>query len=100
MCIDVDKDNYTEFSPNYAIHPGVILEEILVSKNFSQSKIASYLGYTQKHINEIIKGKKNITPAVAFKLHLLTKIDYNFWIRLQEDYDYTVHRINLERILE
>lgn len=65
-------------------HPGeMLLEEFLVPLGISQTTFAKHLGWTQAKLNEIIKGKRGVTPesALAFSDALGTSPD--LWLDLQ-----------------
>lgn len=53
---------------------GSILKDYLEHYNISQSEFAVRLGITQKHMNEIINGKSNITIDMAANIERLTNI--------------------------
>jgi len=62
---------------------GVYLRDYLEFYNISQSEFAIRLGITQKHMNEIINGKANITLELAANLSRLTSIDASFIIGVE-----------------
>lgn len=82
----VTKKRYT--SPDYLIHPGETLAEILEEKGYSQQELAIRTGVTPKHISNVINGKSNITSEFAINLALALDGDHSFWINLQANYDY------------
>ena len=57
----------TEFSPDYAIHPGETLAETLVEMDMSQAELAERTGRPRKTINGIMKGDVGITPETALQ---------------------------------
>lgn len=65
-------------------HPGEILEEeFLKPKNITQSELARSLGTTHAVINEICRGKRGISAAMALKLAKHFKMSPEFWMNLQ-----------------
>lgn len=64
---------------------GKFLKEYLEFNNISQTDFAIRLGITQKHINEIINGKTNITSELAANISRLTGIDASFIINVEND---------------
>ena len=69
-------------------HPGEILRhEYLEELNMTQQKLADAIGITRVRINEIILGKRSITPDTAFRLAKFFNTTPEFWIRLQTNYD-------------
>jgi HTH-type transcriptional regulator/antitoxin HigA len=83
-----------------AIHPGETLREVLESKKMSQAELSERIGLHTKTINEIIKGKKPISPNTALKLSFVFGTSENFWNTLQKNYDETVARLEFEKELE
>lgn len=79
--------NVIGLSPEYIIHPGVTLREILEDRNISQSELAHRTGVTEAHISKIINGQKAISVVFARKLEYALGIDAAFWVNLQSQYD-------------
>jgi len=69
-------------------HPGEILRhEYLEELNMTQQKLSDAIGITRVRINEIVLGKRSITPDTAFRLAIFFNTTPEFWIRLQTNYD-------------
>lgn len=69
-------------------HPGEILRyEFLEPLNLTQQQLANAIGVTRVRINEIILGKRSITPDTAFRLAKLFNTTADFWIGLQNNVD-------------
>jgi addiction module HigA family antidote len=71
-------------------HPGEILnEDFLKPLKISQEKLAKHLGgsWTQPKLNALIRGKKNITEAIALDLADAFQTTPEFWMNLQSNYD-------------
>jgi len=69
-----------------AIHPGELLEETIEEIGMSQAELANRLGRPTQAINEIIKGKKSITPTTAIELEDVLKVPAHIWIGLEAEY--------------
>jgi len=70
------------------IHPGEILKyEFLEPLNMTQQQLADAIGVTRVRINEIILGKRAITPDTAFRLGKFLNTTPDFWIGMQIDLD-------------
>ena len=59
---------------------GNYLKQYLEFNNISQSEFASRLGITQKHMNELLNGKTDITLEMAADIYKLTNIPIEFII--------------------
>jgi antitoxin HigA-1 len=69
-------------------HPGVILsQEFLVPLGISQVALAAHLGVPVQRINELVRGKRGITPETAWLLSQALDTTPEFWINLQATYD-------------
>ena len=62
---------------------GTYLKEYLEFNNISQTEFANRLNITQKHMNEILNGKSDITLDMAANLHELTKIPVSFILKAE-----------------
>ena len=76
----------TEKLPN--IHPGeVLLEEFLEPFGLSQNQLAREIGVPPRRVNEIVLGKRSVTPDTAMRLARYFGSSERFWLGLQTDYD-------------
>lgn len=66
--------------------PGDTLAETLEDKHLSQKELAERMGRPLKTINEIIKGKAQITPETALQLERVLDIPASFWIERERNY--------------
>ena len=74
-----------------SIHPGeILLEEFLKPMGLSQNKIALDIRVPARRINEIVLGKRRITPDTALRLAKYFHMSPQFWLGLQMDYDLDV----------
>jgi addiction module HigA family antidote len=73
------------------IHPGeVLLEEFLKPMNLSQNRLALDIRVPARRINEIVHGKRRVTPDTALRLARFFDMSPEFWLGLQMDYDLDV----------
>jgi addiction module HigA family antidote len=74
-------------------HPGaVLLEEFLKPLGLSQVGLAGHLGIPVQRVNEIVRGKRGITPDTAWKLAQAFETSAEFWINLQTNHDLAKNR--------
>ncbi|PIV20869.1 MAG: addiction module antidote protein, HigA family [Deltaproteobacteria bacterium CG_4_8_14_3_um_filter_45_9] len=65
-------------------HPGeMFLEEFLKPICMSQTELAAKIGVSYPRINELIHGKRGITPDTALRLEQLFGMEAQFWLNLQ-----------------
>lgn len=68
--------------------PGeILLHEFLVPLEMSQSAFARHIGWTQPKVNEIVTGKRGITPATAMVFADAFNTTPQFWLNLQMTLD-------------
>jgi antitoxin HigA-1 len=69
-------------------HPGeVLLEEFVRPLDISQTELAEWIGVSYPRLNEIINGKRGITPDTALRLQQVFGADAQFWLNLQLVWD-------------
>ena len=74
-------------------HPGeILLEEFLVPMELTQTRLATHLEIPIQRINELVKGKRGITPDTAWLLAHALGTTPEFWMNLQTQYDLATSR--------
>jgi addiction module HigA family antidote len=69
-------------------HPGVILsQEFLIPLGISQVAFAAHLGVPVQRVNELVRGKRGVTPETAWLLSQALNTTPELWINLQAAYD-------------
>ena len=69
-------------------HPGeMLLEEFLMPLGMTQTELAQRLGVSFPRVNELIRGKRGITPDTALRLERLLGMEAQFWLNLQLAWD-------------
>ena len=73
------------------IHPGEILkEEFLDPLGISQSQLAIDIRVPAPRISAIVHGKRAISADTALRLATYFKMEPQFWLNLQNNYDLAV----------
>ncbi|HQN17689.1 MAG TPA: HigA family addiction module antitoxin [Syntrophobacteraceae bacterium] len=69
-------------------HPGeMILQEFLVPMEVTQRELANAIHVPYQRINEIINGRRGITPATALRLAKFFGMSPDFWMNMQLRWD-------------
>lgn len=69
-------------------HPGeILLEEYLHPLGFTQVQFARHIGVPTQRINEIVNGKRGITPETAWLFSQALDTTPEFWMNLQTQHD-------------
>jgi addiction module HigA family antidote len=83
------------------IHPGeILLEEFLEPMGISQYRLAKDISVPPRRINEIVLGKRAITPDTALRLSRYFGLSERFWMNLQTRYDIEVEKDRLQNRLD
>ena len=69
-------------------HPGQMLfEEFLKPMGLTQRELADSIHVPYQRINEIINGRRGITPSTALRLSKFFSVSPDFWLNLQLRWD-------------
>lgn len=69
-------------------HPGEMLrEEFLIPMNLTQKELADSIQVPYQRINEIVAGKRGVTPSTALRLAKYFGMSADFWLNLQTKFD-------------
>ncbi len=87
-----------KFAP---VHPGeILLEEFLKPMEISQYKLAKDIGVHPRRINEIVQGKRAISPDTGLRLSRYFGLSERFWVNVQARYDLEIEKDRLGGRLE
>ena len=68
--------------------PGEILaEEFLKPMDLTQGELANHLGWTTTKVNQIVRGKRAVTPETALALSDVFGTTPDFWLNAQQACD-------------
>ena len=69
-------------------HPGQFLESrFLKPLQITQTDLATALGISRRRVNELVNGRRAITPDTAVRLAMYFGNDAAFWMHLQVAWD-------------
>lgn len=69
-------------------HPGeMLLEEFLKPMGTTQRELASAINVPYQRVNEIINGRRGITPSTALRLAKVFGVSAGFWMNIQLRWD-------------
>ena len=75
------------------MHPGVVLNEVYMSEmGLNQSQLAERCNCSPRKINEIVNGKRAVSPEFALVLEKVLGTSAEMWVRIQAEYDLWVAR--------
>jgi len=65
----------------------MLLEEFLLPMGITQRQLAAAIHAPYQRINEIVNGRRGITPATALRLAKFFDVSPDFWMNLQQRWD-------------
>ena len=70
------------------MHPGHFLHtRFLLPTGLSQDALARELGTSRRRVNELVRGRRGITPDTAMRLAQCFGLDASFWLHMQAAWD-------------
>ena len=63
------------------------MEEFLKPLGMSQAELGEKIGVSYPRINELVRGKRGVTPDTALRLERLFGMEAQFWLNLQLSWD-------------
>lgn len=75
-------------------HPGeMLVEEFLKPMGLTQRELADAIHVPYQRINELVNGKRGMTPSTALRLEKFLGMSASFWLNLQLRWDlYFAHQ--------
>lgn len=74
------------FSPDWVLPPGESVLDLAEERGWTQAELARRLGYTEKHISQLINGKVPLTVDAALRLERVLGSTVDFWLALEANY--------------
>lgn len=69
-------------------HPGeMLLEEFLEPMGLTQQELADAIRVPYQRVNEIVNGRRGVTPSTALRLGKFFGTSTGFWMNLQARWD-------------
>ena len=69
-------------------HPGeMLLEEFLIPMELTQRQLADAIHVPYQRVNELVNGKRGVTPGTALRLAKYFGTSPDFWLNLQMRWD-------------
>jgi addiction module HigA family antidote len=82
-------------------HPGEMLrEEFLLPMGITQQQLADAIYVPFQRINELVNGKRGVTPSTSLRLARFFGVSEDFWMNLQVRWDLYRVRKKEQEILE
>ena len=82
------------------VHPGRILKRELEARGLSAAALALKLRIAPQRVQEIVAGKRAISPETALRLGRFFGNEPEFWLAMQASYDLAMLRATVGRKIE
>jgi HTH-type transcriptional regulator/antitoxin HigA len=74
------------FAPDWVLPPGESILDIAEERGWTQAELAQRLGYSEKHMSQLINGKVPLTVDAAQRLERVVGSTMDFWLALEANY--------------
>jgi len=74
------------FAPDWVSPPGDTILDLLEERDWTQQQLADRLGYSLKHVNQLIKAKVPLTEDAAIRLQNVLGSSVGFWLTREAQY--------------
>lgn len=81
------------FTPDWVSPPGETIADLLEEKDWSQAELSKRLGYTAKHVSQLINGKVPLTDDTALRLERVLGGSASFWMSREAHYQEQLARL-------
>lgn len=68
------------YTPDYAVHPGEYLDEVLESRGIAKKEFADRCGLSAKTVSQIVNGKVSFSPDVALQFERVLGVAAEIWL--------------------
>lgn len=75
--------HFQELPQRRPLTPGDHLRDIIEERATTQQQFADALGITRRRLNEILNGRRGISPDTALRLGRVLGTSAELWLRLQ-----------------
>jgi addiction module HigA family antidote len=82
------------------VHPGAVLEEILIDHGLGVDEAAARLGVARQTLQGLLAGRQRVSAAMALRLGRLCRNGPEIWLNLQSQYDLARARAQAGAALE
>ncbi len=92
------KFSFNQATPFQATHVGELIKDELAARGMKQSELAALTGIQKPILNDVIKGKRSLTPEMALMLENTLGISSIFLMGIQTQYELDCAKIS-ERVV-
>jgi len=79
-------DRQQNFQPDWISSPGDTISDLMEERDWNQVELAKRLGFSTKHLNQLIKGKASLSEDAALRLERVLGSTARFWLNREALY--------------
>src|SRR5579871_3632933 len=79
-------DSDARFTPDWLSPPGDTIADLIEERDWTQGELAVRLGYSEKHVSQLINGKAALTEDAAIRLERVLGGPASFWLTREAQY--------------
>lgn len=85
------------FDPDWTSPPGDTIRDAAEERGWTQAELAQRLGYSEKHVSQLINGKVPVTTDTAQRLQRVLGSTVQFWLTREANYQRDLARLEAKR---
>ncbi|MFS2113058.1 helix-turn-helix domain-containing protein [Herbaspirillum frisingense] len=89
----IEADQSASFAPDWVLPPGESVLDLAEERGWTQAELAQRLGYTEKHVSQLIHGKVALTQDAAQRLERVLGGTMDFWLALEANFQKHLARL-------
>lgn len=74
------------FAPDWVSPPGDTILDLLEERDWTQNQLSDRLGYSTKHVSQLINGKVPLSEDAAIRLQNVFGAPVGFWLKREAQY--------------
>ncbi len=74
------------YAPDWVSPPGDTILDLVEERGWTQADLADRLGYSRKHVNQLVRGKASLSDDAALRLHRVLGGSVGFWLTREARY--------------
>jgi len=74
------------FAPDWVSPPGESILDLIEERGWTQTELARRLGYTEKHVSQLVNGKVPLSDDAALRLERVLGSSAAFWLARETQY--------------
>lgn len=90
-------DLSAEFAPDWVSPPGDTILDIIEDKGWTQQELAKRVGFSEKHVSQLINGKVPLTDDTASRLSNALGSSVGFWLSREAKYRERLAKLEAEK---